>query len=350
MKIVNPLYDNAFKYLMDNEQIAKKVLSIILGQQIIVLQSKPQEVNVNPDIWNGMARYDFKAIVRNEQNEEQAVLIELQKYRTPNPIVRFREYLAENYKKEETIVNAQGEEVKQALPIITIYILGYKVTQAEVLALKVDRVLKDIIWDVPVNEMPDFVELLTHTSIIIQVDAKPKEFRNTRLERFISLFSQKLRNEPSNYVIDVDTNDATRFDTDMSDIVSHLNMATLDEKVVRSLKYEQSLAEGIKAVEREIAETLERIEMIEAEVIEAKAKADANEAKANEAKAEANEAKAEADKAKAKAEQERLGKEAANQSIINMVKYLHQMNTPLEQITAMTGKTEEEIMSIISTV
>jgi len=43
MKILNPIYDNAFKYLMDNEEIAKMVLSIILNTRVVSLQSKPQE-------------------------------------------------------------------------------------------------------------------------------------------------------------------------------------------------------------------------------------------------------------------------------------------------------------------
>lgn len=30
MKIINPLYDRAFKYLMENERLAKKVISVLL--------------------------------------------------------------------------------------------------------------------------------------------------------------------------------------------------------------------------------------------------------------------------------------------------------------------------------
>jgi len=41
MKIINPIYDNSFKYLMDNEQIAKIVLSIVLDTKVLSLQSKP---------------------------------------------------------------------------------------------------------------------------------------------------------------------------------------------------------------------------------------------------------------------------------------------------------------------
>jgi len=60
MKIINPIYDQAFKYMMDNLIIAKKVLSIILGQQVLSIQSKPHEtktIDKKRDIprWRGLA-------------------------------------------------------------------------------------------------------------------------------------------------------------------------------------------------------------------------------------------------------------------------------------------------------
>jgi hypothetical protein len=60
------------------------------------------------DSYQGTVHYDFKAIKRNTKNENISVLIELQKYKSSNPIIRFRECLADNYSKEETIINAQG--------------------------------------------------------------------------------------------------------------------------------------------------------------------------------------------------------------------------------------------------
>ncbi len=44
MRIINPLYDQAFKYMMDNELIAKKVLSVILEKDVISVQSRATEL------------------------------------------------------------------------------------------------------------------------------------------------------------------------------------------------------------------------------------------------------------------------------------------------------------------
>jgi hypothetical protein len=319
MKIINPIYDNAFKYLMDNEQIAKIVLSIILGEKIIALQSKPQETVVYSDNYQGTARYDFKAIIRNTKNEDISALIELQKYKSPNPIVRFREYLADNYSKEETIIDAQGNEKKQAIPIITIYILGYKITKAELLALQIGRTIKDIIWDVPVNEKPDFVELLTHSCIILQVNAKPEKLKHTRLEKFLRLFSQKLQGADPNYVIEVELDKETENDTEITEIVSYLNKATLDEKIVRSLKYEESYEQGLKAIEQELASTKVQVEQ----------------------------ERKEKELAEAKAEQERKEKELALNKIKDAVKTMSGQGFENAVIASVFKISEEEVIKII---
>jgi hypothetical protein len=39
MKIANPLYDHAFKYLMSNDKLARKVLSVILDKEVLVYAS-----------------------------------------------------------------------------------------------------------------------------------------------------------------------------------------------------------------------------------------------------------------------------------------------------------------------
>lgn len=48
MKIINPLYDKVFKYLVENDQYARKVLSIILDTEIVELSLGQQET-VAPD-------------------------------------------------------------------------------------------------------------------------------------------------------------------------------------------------------------------------------------------------------------------------------------------------------------
>lgn len=44
MKILNPIYDVVFKYMMENTEIAKSVLSLILDIDIVSLDMQSQEV------------------------------------------------------------------------------------------------------------------------------------------------------------------------------------------------------------------------------------------------------------------------------------------------------------------
>ncbi len=326
MKIINPLYDNAFKYLMDNEQIAKIVLSIILSENVISLQSKPQETPIYTDNLRTTARYDFKAVIRNSDGTDRTVLIELQKYKHPDPIMRFCEYLAENYRKEETVIDSKGAEQTMPLPIITVYILGYKVTEAEILALEVGRYVKDIVWGTLVTEKLDFVELLTHSSYIFQIDAKPLQNRGTQLEKFMSLFSQKLKGEKSNYCIDIEEDEAVNGDADLNRIVQHLNKATLDETMIRSLKYEESYEKGIRTAELELLNMREK---------EAMALKNETEAKMKEAEALTFE------------EKERAENEKYRSALTNMVKRQKTKGFTDEEIADNTGLSADEIRSIL---
>ncbi len=277
MKIINPIYDNAFKYLMDNEEIAKIVLSIILDTKVVSLQSKPQETPLTNIGGVSLARYDFKAVIKNEKGEDKTVLIELQKYKTPNPISRFRQYLAQNYMKEETIITPKGE-VTATLPIISIYILGFDLPEFNCKAIKIDNKPSDIIGQQQLDVKSDFVEQLTHQCyILLAVDKPEVETNTTRLEKFLDLFIQKLKGEDANTIIDIDdqVNDKA-----VQSIMLHLNKATLNQKLVRTLAAEKEHTKGIETLEKQLEK--ERKEKEEAKARAEKERKEKEEAKARE--------------------------------------------------------------------
>jgi len=351
MKIANPIYDVVFKYLMDNEKIAKTVLSIILDTKIISLQSQSQEtviVNKIEDTLitkkNGtkkpsvvkehigsFMRHDFKAVIHDEEGNHKTILIELQKYKSINPIERFRRYLADGYLKSETILK-NGKSETTPLPIVTIYILGYMVTKSQILAFKVDHVLKDIIWDVPVEEkMPEFVELLTHQSIILQPTAKPEKKRGTRLEKFLNLFVQKYQHAEANYILDVPENIDGQ-DKEIKTIVKQLEKAVSDDALIRSMQAEEELEAAVTDLQQSLKD----------------AKKEAKEARKREkdAKKEAKEAKKREEEAKKLAEQERKEKEETLQKLYVIAKLMKANGIPLHQISEATGLSIEEITKL----
>jgi hypothetical protein len=98
--------------------------------------------------------------------------------------MRFRTYLAEQYKKED-IVN--GEKV--ILPITTIYILGFNLPEIASSCIKIERNYWDLVDKKIIEGRSDFVEKLTHDSFIVQVNRITNRYQ-TRIDKLLSVFEQ----------------------------------------------------------------------------------------------------------------------------------------------------------------
>jgi len=191
MIIANPIYDVVFKKLMENDRVVKFFIGTLLEQTIESVEVKPQEYTYTEKL-AGLAifRLDFIANIKTENGEYKKVLIEIQKAKNYIDLMRFRNYLAEQYKKEDIVNNE-----KIILPITTIYILGFKLPEIETPCIRVERNYKDLINKTIINKKSDFVEKLTHDSFIVQVDRITDRYQ-TRLDKLLSVFEQ------SNFVDD----------------------------------------------------------------------------------------------------------------------------------------------------
>ena len=130
MKIANPIYDVVFKYLMEDNTVAKLLVSSIIGEEIISLDPKPQEHTREKDKEKNKGeipnltvyRLDFSAKIKLSDGQYKVIVIEMQKADLPTDIMRFRRYLGEQYVDYEnsTINNKEID----AMQIYTIYFLG----------------------------------------------------------------------------------------------------------------------------------------------------------------------------------------------------------------------------------
>ena len=66
MLIANPIYDVVFKYLLDDAEIARGLLSAILGVEIVSLDVKPQETLVHDE--DGEIKIDRKSTRLNSSH------------------------------------------------------------------------------------------------------------------------------------------------------------------------------------------------------------------------------------------------------------------------------------------
>jgi hypothetical protein len=196
MTIANPIYDTVFKYLMEDLDIAKGLLSTILEVEIIELTVQPQETISETSSENKAVRVyriDFAAIIKQEDGQVKKVSIELQKTKRSTNAIRFRRYLAENYQKEDVIVE-NGREKKLPLEIITIYLLGFPLTKIPTAIIHSKPTFRDVVNDCVADyaNSEEFVKLLTHESYFIQIP-KLVEPTKTRVERILSIFNQTFK-------------------------------------------------------------------------------------------------------------------------------------------------------------
>lgn len=96
MIIANPIYDIIFKYLLEDTEIAKGMLSRIIGAEIHEIKVRPQESPTEVPLDSvpvAILRFDFVAVIRTEGGEQKKVLIEIQKTRENVDTYRFRKLL-----------------------------------------------------------------------------------------------------------------------------------------------------------------------------------------------------------------------------------------------------------------
>jgi hypothetical protein len=208
MIIANPIYDVVFKYLLEDVEIARELLSTILGEEVQSVEVKPQETSTETSGDIRILRFDFKAVIKKPNGEINKVLIELQKAKKAFDVMRFRRYLGDNYRKEDDVLNDKGELEKLPLPIITIYFLGFPLNSIQSGVVKISREYRDVVTQEILDIKEDFVELLTHDSYLIQVRKLAKAARN-KLERVLHIFSPIYQSTSDKHQLDFqgDTND-----------------------------------------------------------------------------------------------------------------------------------------------
>jgi len=97
-RIANPIYDGAFKYLLDDNKVARLFLSTMIGEEIVELTFRPTEHRTDVEQRHvTVFRIDFSARIALPNGGEKLVIIEIQKAKFASDIMRFRKYLGRQY-------------------------------------------------------------------------------------------------------------------------------------------------------------------------------------------------------------------------------------------------------------
>ncbi|MEZ4850048.1 MAG: hypothetical protein R3B93_15805 [Bacteroidia bacterium] len=255
MILANPIYDVVFKYLMEDTEIARRLLSKITGEEIIDISVQPQEYAGRSDKFEIIIlRLDFKATIKTKEGKRKKVLIELQKGKNSTDIMRFRKYLGDNYRKED--ISAGKKKKKEALPIITIYFLGFRLANVITSIMKVNREYIDLITNERIEANEEFVEKLTHDSYIIQIPRLKKRVRN-EIERVLKVFNQSYNTNDDRKTLEFQDED---FEDDelLKMIAERLRKGATEEELLRKIEIEEEVENTIEQHIREKQELTDR--------------------------------------------------------------------------------------------
>lgn len=250
VQIANPIYDVVFKYLMNDDKIARLLLSALIGKEVASLEFRPTEHHFPIGEMLAVLRMDFTARILDEHGNQELIILELQKAKLATDIMRFRRYLGEQYSNKENVVREPKPEYpyRKALPILSIYFLGHTLDHAKAPVLRVNRSYVDVATGEKIHEKEAFIESLTHDSIIIQIPYL-KGRRRTELERLLALFDQSSATDDP-HLLNVNEDDLPERYRSM---IRRLQKAIADPVVRQTMEAEDDLIEEFKDYQRLIS-------------------------------------------------------------------------------------------------
>ena len=244
VSIANPIYDSVFKYLMEDERIAKTLISALLKKEVVEVDMRRNEYTNGTRDNISMFRIDFGARIKEEDGSTKLVLIELQKTWLETETLRFRQYLGAQYANPENILK-DCENDGYGIPMIAVYLLGHKVGDIEEPVLYVRHKALDYDGNHVTKGIPDpFVDSLTHDSIIVQIP-RLRGHVNNRLDKVLSVFDQSLKEKGNHQVLSVDE-DKFNGDLEMMHILHRLITAASDSKLRQDMNVEDEFFSAIE--------------------------------------------------------------------------------------------------------
>ena len=344
--VANPIYDCVFKFLMEDERIAKTVLSALLKKEVLSVEMRRHEhPNVTRDKIS-MFRIDFAAQVKEDDGTVHLILIELQKTWVDTETLRFRRYLAAQYNAEENMVK-EGELKGYAVPMISVYLLGHRVGDIDKAVVYVTHNAFDYDGKVVEGGMQDpFINSLIHDSIIVQIPLLHGKINN-RLDRVLSVFDQSQRDAKNQQIVCLDEKEYAG-DSDMMYILHRLGLAAMDADVRQEMNDEDEFYSVLEARDTQVMKLNEQLTEKRRQLNEKNAQLNEKDAQLNEQKAQLSEQKVQlSEKTVRLAEAEAQLKEQKKQ-VKAMVKAMISNGMTIQAVAKMMNKSEEEINNLLA--
>ena len=333
MDVANPIYDVVFKYLMQDDRVARLLIGRITGLAVQSLSVSPQETAVprtaaapERDLPLTLLRMDFAARVRTAAGGERQVLIEIQKANAPTVIERFRRYLGQQIGSRENILTHSSGRT-EAVPIVTIYFLGYALDDLS------DEAVIDVCPRVTERRTGrelaashPLVEGIHHRSHIIQIPRLARR-RRDELERLLAIFDQGLvkgNGQGDAHVLMIEEGE---YPAECAFVLRQLRAAMAEEDVRRSMEGEDLLL---------------RDSMLMAWQVEH------HDRRAQRAERERQQERERAQQEREWAQQERERAQRAERALAQAIRRLHGLGQDVETIAAALAVDADEVRRVLS--
>ena len=334
ISVANPIYDSVFKYLMEDERIARTLISALLQREVKSVEVRKHEYTNGSRDKISMFRIDFGAEVRQDDGSFKLVLIELQKTWLETETLRFRQYLGTQYANPDNISKDDNKD-GFGIPMVTVYLLGHRLGDIEEPILYVRHKSFDYYGNIVTKGIPNpFVESLIHDSIIVQIPLLRGQ-KNNRLEEVLSVFDQTNKDKHNRQVINID--ESSFFgDDDMERILHRLLSAASDSKVRQDMNVEEEYFQAIENRDTAIMARDEKIKELDLQVSEKEAQINEKNAQLNEKNAQINEKDTQLNEKEAQINEKDAQINEKNQALLASAKALKKAGLSVEDIAEMT--------------
>ena len=243
VNVANPIYDSVFKYLMEDERIAKTLLSALLKKEVLSVTVRPHEYSNTTRDTLSMFRIDFSATVLEADGSQRVMTIELQKTWLNTETLRFRQYLGLQYNNKGNIRKDSAKGF--AYPLVAVYLLGHRVGDINEPVVYVNHKVYDYDGrEVQGGTGNQFVESLTHNSIIVQIPLLHGQVNN-RLEKVLSVFDQTRMSADNTQTLSIDENQYAD-DSDMMYLLHRLTAAAASAEIRQDMNVEDEYYQAIE--------------------------------------------------------------------------------------------------------
>ena len=359
MEVANPIYDVVFKYLMQNDRVARLLIGRITGLAVQSLSVSPLKTSMRraPDATHHdlpltLLRMDFAARVRTADGAERQVLIEIWKAKAPTVIERFRRSLGQQIGSGANILTHPSGRT-EAAPIVTIYFLGY----APLNHLS-DEAVIDVCPRVTerrtgreLSARHPLVEGIHHRSHIIQIPRLTSR-RRDELERLLAIFDQGLVKGNGRGDAHVLTIAEEEYPAECEIVLRQLREAMAEEEVRRNMRGEDLLlrdsillARQVEHQERRAEQERQERERAQRERRQERERAQRAQQQAEQRRQQAEQERRQADQERQQAEQER---QQAELRLARAIRRLHGLGQDADSIAAALAVDVEQVRRVLS--